>query len=243
MERDEDELYHILSSLAIREILCFVRGRFHLSQVVRTDKNCLILAVIHNAPSDVLQRMHRVGEARLLCSRSEPSRYLQKRKRVEPYGLARGMEDMEVDGDSFLAQPSESCKRRCYADFFQATSAAALRAWVCAVCGRECGPMDEEIVLMKLNEVPNKTRLKPLFPHPGQQLTDGLLLAVEGIRGDEEGLMAEICSLCLRHQENNIRTGPPRLALSNGLWIGNIPAELEVLTFPEQLLISLLYPW
>ncbi|KAF9230628.1 hypothetical protein BU15DRAFT_22281, partial [Melanogaster broomeanus] len=34
----------------------------------------------------------------------------------------------------------------------------------------------------------------------------------------------------------------PRLALANGLWIGRVPWQLQVLTFCEQLLVALLYP-
>ena len=35
---------------------------------------------------------------------------------------------------------------------------------------------------------------------------------------------------------------PPALSLANNLWIGPVPWHLEVLTFPEQMLITLLYP-
>ncbi|KAJ7028348.1 hypothetical protein C8F04DRAFT_890402, partial [Mycena alexandri] len=34
----------------------------------------------------------------------------------------------------------------------------------------------------------------------------------------------------------------PRYALANNLWLGRTPWELQTLTFPEQLLIALLYP-
>ncbi|KAJ7031925.1 hypothetical protein C8F04DRAFT_905170, partial [Mycena alexandri] len=34
----------------------------------------------------------------------------------------------------------------------------------------------------------------------------------------------------------------PQYALANNLWIGRIPWQLRALTFPEQLLIALLYP-
>ncbi|KAA1476551.1 hypothetical protein DENSPDRAFT_785204 [Dentipellis sp. KUC8613] len=35
---------------------------------------------------------------------------------------------------------------------------------------------------------------------------------------------------------------PPKYAIANDLWIGRVPWELATLTFPEQLLIALLYP-
>ncbi|KAI6030606.1 hypothetical protein F5J12DRAFT_713196, partial [Pisolithus orientalis] len=37
-------------------------------------------------------------------------------------------------------------------------------------------------------------------------------------------------------------TDPPPCSLASQLWIGCIPWQLQVLTFPEQLLITLLYP-
>ena len=36
---------------------------------------------------------------------------------------------------------------------------------------------------------------------------------------------------------------PPKFSLANNLWIGDIPWQLRVLSFPEQLLISHLYCW
>ncbi|KAM6489328.1 hypothetical protein JOM56_014471 [Amanita muscaria] len=35
---------------------------------------------------------------------------------------------------------------------------------------------------------------------------------------------------------------PPRYSLANNMWIGRIPWQLQTLTFPEQMLIALLYP-
>lgn len=35
---------------------------------------------------------------------------------------------------------------------------------------------------------------------------------------------------------------PPAFSLANNMWIGPIPNELNSLTFPEQLLLSHLYP-
>ncbi|KAJ6622667.1 hypothetical protein B0H10DRAFT_1683488, partial [Mycena sp. CBHHK59/15] len=34
----------------------------------------------------------------------------------------------------------------------------------------------------------------------------------------------------------------PKFALANNLWVGRTPWQLQILTFPEQLLIALLYP-
>lgn len=44
------------------------------------------------------------------------------------------------------------------------------------------------------------------------------------------------CDLCKKGSH------PPQYSLANNLWIGPIPWELQCLTFPEQLLIALVYP-
>ncbi|KAJ3911856.1 hypothetical protein F5877DRAFT_22704, partial [Lentinula edodes] len=50
-----------------------------------------------------------------------------------------------------------------------------------------------------------------------------------------------ICHECLASLKLKTKT-PPRLSLANNLWIGKIPEKLYALTFPEQLLVALLYP-
>ncbi|KAF8443786.1 hypothetical protein L210DRAFT_3313212, partial [Boletus edulis BED1] len=49
-----------------------------------------------------------------------------------------------------------------------------------------------------------------------------------------------ICDECFRAlQMDSI----PKFALSNNLWLGEVPHELAMLTLPEQLLIARHYPW
>ncbi|KIM64606.1 hypothetical protein SCLCIDRAFT_114565, partial [Scleroderma citrinum Foug A] len=48
-----------------------------------------------------------------------------------------------------------------------------------------------------------------------------------------------LCHNCLHALQCN---SLPKLALSNHMWIGKIPPELEMLTLPEQLLIARYYP-
>lgn len=65
----------------------------------------------------------------------------------------------------------------------------------------------------------------------------------EGTYWNDANIMfVNVCSLCLAHLQDHNRSGPPRLALANGMWIGRTPWELKQLTFAEQLLIALLYP-
>ncbi|KAM6488862.1 hypothetical protein JOM56_015682, partial [Amanita muscaria] len=48
-----------------------------------------------------------------------------------------------------------------------------------------------------------------------------------------------VCTRCLSSLKRNER---PRFGLCNGLWIGAVPAELQCLSIPEQLLIALTFP-
>ncbi|KAM6499337.1 hypothetical protein JOM56_004845, partial [Amanita muscaria] len=48
-----------------------------------------------------------------------------------------------------------------------------------------------------------------------------------------------ICSQCFVQLKHNRR---PRFGLCNGLWIGNVPVEMQDLTIPEELLVALTFP-
>ncbi|KAK0197841.1 hypothetical protein F5146DRAFT_919470, partial [Armillaria mellea] len=49
----------------------------------------------------------------------------------------------------------------------------------------------------------------------------------------------DVCQDCLR---SLTKEELPRLALANNMWIGHIPAELEILTLPERILIARYFP-
>lgn len=242
MEGENEYLLRLFSVLSVHEILIFVRGAFRINRRLRNNRLSLVDAVIHRAPSNVLDRMRRFAETRLLSSTGEIPEFLRTRIRSEEE-LEESRTIRVEDGEhSFPTTVSRETKRRCYAAFFTATSDIALRRHVCVVCARECGVLEEEVVTVQLNRLPNKQRLVLSFPHPAQELVDDMLLQPQGLHGAEEGLMVDVCCTCLYQLRSETHVGPPRLSLANGLWIGNVPMELEVLTFPEQLLISLLYP-
>ena len=238
MEHVEDFLLRIFSILSVREIMIFIRGSIHLNRTERRNRSLLVDAVIHCTPSNVLGRMRRFVEARLALSGGEVSQRQVERDDANSPGTSI----TEENAPRFLTTVSRETKCRCYVAFYKATNDTALRSQVCAVCARECGVMEEEVISMKLNGIPNRQWLIPIFPHPAQQLVDNILLAPEGVHREEEGLMVDICRSCLHQLQNEKRPSPPQLALANGLWIGKVPTELDILTFPEQLLISLLYP-
>ncbi|KAI9566518.1 hypothetical protein HD554DRAFT_1979660, partial [Boletus coccyginus] len=49
-----------------------------------------------------------------------------------------------------------------------------------------------------------------------------------------------ICYTCLEDLKK-VKEKPPKYSLANQLWVGQVSWQLKVLTFPEQLLVALLY--
>src|ERR1700729_1188764 len=81
----------------------------------------------------------------------------------------------------------------------------------------------ENVNLLKVDGVTRKTRCKSTDP-------------VSELRGP---ILApgcsRVCSICV---ESLDKKKLPTLALANGLWVGEIPDELQNLTYAEQLLIA-----
>ncbi|KAH9018187.1 hypothetical protein EDB83DRAFT_2232143 [Lactarius deliciosus] len=50
---------------------------------------------------------------------------------------------------------------------------------------------------------------------------------------------ANICGSCVRDLKNN---KTPTLSLANGLWIGDVPPLLSILTLPERILVARYFP-
>lgn len=94
---------------------------------------------------------------------------------------------------------------------------------------------------MPLTLMPNSHRLQPKMPHGAHDLFDGKLLEPAGVTVGVDDPIVTVCGECMQDLKKS-REAPPKFALANRMWIGKIPWELQVLTFPEQLLIALLYP-
>jgi hypothetical protein len=73
-------------------------------------------------------------------------------------------------------------------------------------------------------------------------LYGGLLLELRGVTERVGQMHVTVCGQCLAELRKENHGHPPQLSIANNLWIGQIPWQLETLTFPKQLLIALLYP-
>ena len=109
------------------------------------------------------------------------------------------------------------------------------------MCAWECGVLENKVLAIPLSLIPNSTRLIPSRPHAAHDLYRGRLLEPEGVVGENDDPLVSVCSQCLE-ELNKPGHKPPKYSLANGLWIGRTPWPLQLLTFPEQLLIALLYP-
>ncbi len=177
----------------------------------------------------------------------------RKRKREDP-GISGGRkaprhepakDDIyQRDISKFLDLPSADEVKECYRRFHQATSNEAVATSVCGVCGRESCNLEggDSNISVDISELPNSHRLQPHEPHPAHFLIDGKLFDPKGVILTEGAApQVRICKECIGDLKKAIDR-PPRFALANNLWIGEIPIELKRLTFPEQLLIAHLYP-
>ena len=85
-------------------------------------------------------------------------------------------------------------------------------------------------------------RLAPAKRHRAHVLTDGMLLhrSVHSFP-TQPGLapQAYVCSSCA---DTLKRHATPALSLANGMWIGDIPLVLRVLTLPERILVARYFP-
>ncbi len=146
------------------------------------------------------------------------------------------------DSTRYLDLPSQPALLRCYREFIEATSNAAVEHSVCGVCARNLNTREAQVIQLPLADLPNANLLVPQRSHPAHDLYSHCLLQPEGVTATDGGNeIVNICAECLKHLSSDVE-GPPALSLANNMWIGCIPWELQVLTVPEQLLIALVHP-
>ncbi|KAJ3574918.1 hypothetical protein NP233_g1427 [Leucocoprinus birnbaumii] len=161
---------------------------------------------------------------------SRPSVSIQSIEAAFP--LADDVRQLLASG--FMRPVSAETIRDRHCDYFALVSNDALRRAVCCCCGRRV--FTKDLIVVGVAEIPNREILKPAQPHPAHVLHDGILLHRLGFT--DEGTVY-ICVVCFKHLK---KSSMPPLALANGMFIGDIPFELRVLTLAECILVAKYFP-
>lgn len=214
-------------------------------------KEDLLLFISQNAPADVTSALTRLVEEKEGRISRRHKRNRTEEDEARRVGIRRRLEEFRpvkaryvYDQGEYLDLPTADEVKACYRHFYEATTNNALKMVVCGVCGREVSVQDDNVRVLPLRDLPNAHRLIPHQTHPAQHLFEGKLLEPAGVQlGIQPGsYKVNICFQCRSSLENDKSNLPPRLSLANNMWIGPTPDVLSSLTFPEQLLISHLYP-
>ena len=126
--------------------------------------------------------------------------------------------------------PSSELCQKIISDFCVDTSPEVFEETGCAVCGK----LTQICEMEELSEVENTSLLKVdgVTRRARYKTSD----SVKELKGP---ILAPGCSrVCFTCIESLDKKKMPTLALANGLWIGEIPDELQGLTYAEQLLIA-----
>jgi len=239
-----------ISALTMAEILGLVRNVSTISRAQCTRKDSLLDHVLTHGSTEVFEMLLQAAQEKKERKQLEHEEKIsaRKRKRAEDQmsrRTARRTEEIDQHHDisKFLELPNDSELKNCYREFYTATSNAAVEMVVCGVCAREIGMIDGGVSVKALAEIPNSHRLVPKNSHPAHDLFNGRLLEPRGMERDQMGrTLVKVCRDCLNDLKRRGSNKPPTFSLSNNLWIGRIPWQLDVLTFPEQLLIVHVYP-
>jgi hypothetical protein len=140
----------------------------------------------------------------------------------------------------FFETVSEDCRRERITKFIDGTGSDAAAHTVCAVCAGSFFRSDmDDVPLSKLQEYDS---LSPSKLHSSHILTDGMLLHrnPSSFFTDSAALVrVSVCKSCLSSLRQH---KTPALSLANGMWIGDVPLVLRVLTLPERVLVARFFP-
>lgn len=249
----------LIAELSMKELLARFRGILSFTREERTKKAALINRILQDGPPEHLEFLRRAGYDRIISrqEQQEVTRTSRKRRHAEYMSETRrrtaprrdeddvevGAEEREATRDTshFLDLPTDEDVKASYRAFYEATSNESVAHTICGVCAREVQASKKNIDTYPLSAIPNADRLIPRNPHPAHDLFDGKLLDPAGVVERGPATTVNVCTSCLRDLQKLGQT-PPKYSLANDLWIGKVPWQLRTLSFPEQLLIALLFP-
>jgi hypothetical protein len=236
-----------VSFLTIKEIRDILRPYpITIPREANSRKELLLEYLRMNASPEIIFILNKAEQEK--ADASSAGKESRKRKRGEDFytrRVARRLEEVEAmdvrDINRFMQLPTADQTKALYRKYYLATSNAAIAMAVCGVCAREVDLRADQLTVQRLDSIPNSHRLVPQESHSAHDLFQGKLLEPAGVVGQGDGAQVNVCRQCwasLRDSRENV----PEYSLANNMWIGRTPWELQILTFPEQLLVALLYP-
>ncbi|KAJ7475396.1 hypothetical protein B0H11DRAFT_1917799 [Mycena galericulata] len=207
-----------------------------LPRSAKRNRNVLIRSLDSFSP-EVREQLRHAALANPGSKRTAPqstARRTRRRTDSGPCTDAMDVDDLNVLVDGpFFRPPTEEEQNGAIVRSIERTGNAALTKHICMVCARKL--FTTELVEMAIMALPNKRHLVPMYAHPAHRLVNGCLL-------HDEAVDAATTYLCLECRAKLLKDERPPFALANGMWLGRVPFELQVLTLPERLLIALYFP-
>lgn len=154
-----------------------------------------------------------------------------KRQRLEGTGSSNSNDWEE---SNFMTVPSEDHVKESMCRFIDRTGNDALAKAACCVCARQ--QFMTEIQTKPITDITSSKLLVPLESHPAHILRENQLFYERAISADGT---TTICLECNRHLQKKML---PPLSLANGMWLGDVPLELSILSLPEKMLIAKYLP-
>lgn len=252
MTLSNDELAGIVRASSEAATACFkdgtgaqqVLGAFTVADLLTVCDMVVFTAGEKKTKADVIAKIMQQGEA----DHDEIRQRLSNRKRKRsdsPFTRSNRPNSRQAVAQEFLKRIDIPTVHDRIARFIARTDNESLLQAVCGVCARELSHREVDTLL--LEDIPNNELLYPETPHPGHDLTHGFLLhkprtksgAPVQISDDISDVEVVVCRECLRDLKVN---KVPIFALANGMWIGDTPHELAVLTLPERILVARYFP-
>ena len=166
----------------------------------------------------------------------------KKQKRVEDFNdsLDHRMRKKLKPSNDFPFIVSKKCRQSRIVKFIDATGSNALAISVCTVCAGSF--FASEVCEVLVSQLQEKKLLRLFQTHPTYVLTSGMLLhrSLNALHTVPDGVLSgNICDSCTHALQRN---KTPPLSLANGIWIGDVPSELSILTLPERILVARYFP-
>jgi len=234
-----------LSKLTVKEMRSCLAGSLSISSALKSNKAALLEYVVENVPAEQLEFLLQLThDRRTERSKKHEVAELERNEQQNACRIAQRPEDTDLTPDSsysemhFLQLPNNAQVKDCYHAFYKATSNSAVATAVCGICARLLDVITNKLTPYPITSLPNVDRLVLNTSHSNHTLVEGKLLDEKGVQDEGSDAVVMSCFDDLKQRANK----PPKYSLVNNMWIGEVSWQLQTLTFPEQMLISLLYP-